>query len=97
MYEIVSDLSGRQDHLEDRLTSIEEKIAVIHEQLEGLPEVINQCFSSHLDPPQQKQQNLLRPDSALPHSKSGPTSSVISNRTIQAPLPPPTSRTTAPP
>ncbi|XP_035705095.1 small conductance calcium-activated potassium channel protein isoform X9 [Folsomia candida] len=101
VYEIVSDLAGRQDHLDDRLTAIEEKIAVIHEQLEGLPEVINQCFSSHLDGPQK--QNLLRPESAaivgsstqsashnLPHSKSVPTSSGGGNRSallLQAPSP----------
>jgi hypothetical protein len=100
VYEIVSDLAGRQDHMEDRLTAIEEKIAIIHEQLESLPEVINQCFVSHLEGPQK--QNLLRPESAalhstgsggsggtshiLPHSKSVPTSAVISNKTLlQAP------------
>jgi len=37
--EMVSDLAGRQDHLDDRLTTIEEKIAIIHEQLESLPDV----------------------------------------------------------
>lgn len=109
MYEIVSDLSGRQDHLEDRLTAIEEKIAVIHEQLESLPEIINQCFVSHLEGPQR--QNLLRPESAaiqgsgggstshnLPHSKSVPTSTaavVVSNKgLLQAPS---ISSRTAPP
>lgn len=40
VYEIVSDMSTRQDSLEDRLTTIEDKIVALQEQLDLLPDLI---------------------------------------------------------
>ena len=40
MYEIVSDMSSRQDTLEERLTSLEDKLAAIQEQVDCLPDVL---------------------------------------------------------
>lgn len=40
VYEIVSDMSTRQDNLEDRLTTMEDKIVALQEQLELLPDLI---------------------------------------------------------
>jgi len=70
VYEIVSDLSGRQDHLEDRLSTIEEKLIGMGELLEGLPGVLSGILGRS-----SSGTNLLRPESAsqIPHSKSGST------------------------
>lgn len=40
MYEIVSDMSTRQDALEDRIAGFEEKLVALQEQIELLPELI---------------------------------------------------------
>lgn len=40
MYEIVSDMSTRQDALEDRLVTFDEKLVALQEQLELLPDLI---------------------------------------------------------
>ncbi|XKL69007.1 hypothetical protein PGB90_006776 [Kerria lacca] len=40
VYEIVSDLSSRNDNLEDRLVTLEDKMSGLQEQLELLPELI---------------------------------------------------------
>jgi len=78
--------------MEDRLTAIEEKIAIIHEQLESLPEVINQCFVSHLDGPQK--QNLLRPESAALHASGGSGTGTTSSHMLPHSKSVPTSTTT---
>ncbi|ODM90551.1 Small conductance calcium-activated potassium channel protein [Orchesella cincta] len=84
VYEIVSDLAGRQDQVDDRLAAIEGKMSVIHEQLEALPQVINQSLVNYYAETHSKH-NLLHPESAgsphnLPHSKSVPTSATLSNK-----------------
>ncbi|CAG7835128.1 unnamed protein product [Allacma fusca] len=71
VYEIVSDLTARQDHFEERLQAIEEKIALVHEQLEGLPDVISRCLSRHSYEMQSKNY-LLRPESAATPSTLPP-------------------------
>jgi len=79
VYEIVSDLSGRQDHLEDRLTAIEEKLTLVHDQLLTLPELISRSVATG----QQQQpcssdahsKNLLRPEYAALSSTSGTSQS----------------------
>lgn len=63
VYEIVSDMTNRQDHFDERLQAIEDKLAQVHEQLEGLPEVISRCLSRHTYEMQSKNY-LLRPESA---------------------------------
>lgn len=91
MYEIVSDLAGRQDEVDNRLAAIEGKMAVIHEQLETLPQIINQSLQSYYAEAAQSTKHLLHPESAatasgspqqhshnLPHSKSVPTSATLS-------------------
>lgn len=91
MYEIVSDLAGRQDVVDERLAAIEGKMAVIHEQLEALPQLINQSLVTYYAEAAHSQKHLLHPESAaasgspqqqhshnLPHSKSVPTSAALS-------------------
>jgi len=96
VYEIVSDLSGRQDHLEDRLGTIEEKLVSMGEALEGLPEVLSKLLG------RSPSGNLLRPESAamsspMPHSKSVPTPSPAGSgglsKTLGLPPPPAVPRT----
>lgn len=91
VYEIVSDLAGRQDQVDDRLAAIEGKMQVIHETLETLPQIINQSLVSYYAEAAQSTKHLLHPESAaasgspqqqhshnLPHSKSVPTSATLS-------------------
>lgn len=40
MYEIVSDMSTRQDAVDDRLSTLEDKMVALQEQLELLPDLI---------------------------------------------------------
>lgn len=40
VYEIVSDLSQRQEGLEDRLSHMEEKLAAVADQLDMLPDLL---------------------------------------------------------
>lgn len=48
MYEIVSDMSTRQDTLEERLTIIDDKIAALQEQLRLLPDIISSTLQAHV-------------------------------------------------
>ncbi|XP_022240273.1 small conductance calcium-activated potassium channel protein-like isoform X2 [Limulus polyphemus] len=48
VHEIVSDISQRQDILSDRVTSLEEKLGCIQEQLHSLPELITQALTKQL-------------------------------------------------
>jgi hypothetical protein len=41
VYEIVSDVNSRQDIMEDRLASLEDKLASIQVSLELLPDVLS--------------------------------------------------------
>jgi len=93
VYEIVADLAVRQDEVDNRLASIEGKMSVIHEQLETLPQIINQSLVSYYAEAAQQSKHLLHPESAagvsgtspqqlshnLPHSKSVPTSATLSS------------------
>jgi len=97
VYEIVSDLSGRQDHLEDRLTAIEDKLGGMAETLEGLPDLLSKSLGRQ-GSPLTGERNLLRPESAalalvtasnMPHSKSVPTASASSAGLAKTLLPPP--------
>lgn len=48
VYEIVSDMSTRQDTLEDRLTNMEDKLVALQEQLDLLPDLISSRIQSHV-------------------------------------------------
>ncbi|BES87647.1 calcium-activated potassium channel [Nesidiocoris tenuis] len=73
VFEIVSDMSTRYDTLEDRLQSLEEKLASIADQVELLPELLARCIqesanqSSNPTPQQDRnndRRNFLHPESA---------------------------------
>ncbi|OAD58616.1 Small conductance calcium-activated potassium channel protein [Eufriesea mexicana] len=88
VYEIVSDMSTRQDALEerlvgleDRLIGLEEKLTGLQAQLELLPEELTRCLAQHAERMEQRR-NFLHPDTAhplanlsnsLPHSRSVPS------------------------
>ncbi|KAG5672746.1 hypothetical protein PVAND_002845 [Polypedilum vanderplanki] len=69
VYEIVSDMSSRQDALEERLSGLEEKLQMLQEQLESLPDVLSRCLTQHQDRVEQRR-NFLHPDMA--NSSSSP-------------------------
>ena len=64
VYEIVSDMSTRQDALEERLVSLEDKLTSVAEQLEMLPEAITRCIAQHTERLEQRR-NFLHPDTAV--------------------------------
>ncbi|XP_053997541.1 small conductance calcium-activated potassium channel protein [Hylaeus anthracinus] len=71
VYEIVSDMSTRQDALEerlvgmeDRLLGLEEKLSGLQGQLELLPEVLTRCLAQHAERMEQRR-NFLHPDTAV--------------------------------
>ncbi|KAG5315494.1 KCNN protein, partial [Acromyrmex insinuator] len=70
VYEIVSDMSTRQDAveerlvgLEDRLVGLEEKLTSLQGQLELLPEELTRCLAQHAERMEQRR-NFLHPDTA---------------------------------
>ena len=63
VYEIVSDMSTRQDTFEERLTSLEDKLSTLQEQLELLPEAVARCLAQHNERLEQRR-NFLHPDAA---------------------------------
>ncbi|XP_043265005.1 small conductance calcium-activated potassium channel protein 2 [Colletes gigas] len=71
VYEIVSDMSTRQDALEerlvgleDRLIGLEEKLTGLQGQLELLPEELTRCLAQHAERMEQRR-NFLHPDTAV--------------------------------
>ncbi|KAM0727967.1 Small conductance calcium-activated potassium channel protein [Formica fusca] len=71
VYEIVSDMSTRQDAveerlvgLEDRLVGLEEKLTSLQGQLELLPEELTRCLAQHAERMEQRR-NFLHPDTAV--------------------------------
>lgn len=77
VYEIVSDMSTRQDAveerlvgLEDRLVGLEEKLTSLQGQLELLPEELTRCLAQHAERMEQRR-NFLHPDTAVAMAASG--------------------------
>lgn len=68
VYEIVSDLSSRQDTLEDRLATVEDKIIAVQEQLEMLPDLIASRIQAITEKSDQRR-NFLHPESAAAHQQ----------------------------
>lgn len=69
MYELVSDMSGRQDVLDERITTLEDRLNTIQESLEALPDVLSRCLQKHQDLLDQRRltgpsSNSLHPDMA---------------------------------
>ncbi|CAG9759974.1 unnamed protein product [Ceutorhynchus assimilis] len=63
VYEIVSDMSTRQDTFEDRLTNVEEKLTALQEQLDLLPDLIASRIQTQQEKIEQRR-NFLHPESA---------------------------------
>uniref|UniRef100_A0A1B0AE54 Potassium channel domain-containing protein n=1 Tax=Glossina pallidipes TaxID=7398 RepID=A0A1B0AE54_GLOPL len=63
VYEIISDMSSRQDTIEERLTNLEEKLQALQEHMESLPEIITRCLTQHQERLEQRK-NFLHPDTA---------------------------------
>ncbi|XP_076393394.1 small conductance calcium-activated potassium channel isoform X3 [Megachile rotundata] len=77
VYEIVSDMSTRQDGLEerlvgleDRLIGLEDKLTGLQAQLELLPEELTRCLAQHAERMEQRR-NFLHPDTAVAMASSG--------------------------
>lgn len=64
VYEIVSDMSTRQDSLEERLVSLEDKLTALQEQLDMLPEALTRALAQHAERMEQRR-NFLHPDTAV--------------------------------
>ncbi|XP_076375366.1 small conductance calcium-activated potassium channel isoform X3 [Megalopta genalis] len=71
VYEIVSDMSTRQDTLEerlvgleDRLIGLEDKLSGLQVQLELLPEELTRCLAQHAERMEQRR-NFLHPNAAV--------------------------------
>ncbi|XP_012280209.1 small conductance calcium-activated potassium channel protein isoform X2 [Orussus abietinus] len=64
VYEIVSDMSTRQDALEERLINLDEKLTSLQEQLEILPEALTRSMTQHSERLDQRR-NFLHPDTAV--------------------------------
>ncbi|XP_018313702.1 small conductance calcium-activated potassium channel protein [Mycetomoellerius zeteki] len=92
VYEIVSDMSTRQDAveerlvgLEDRLVGLEEKLTSLQGQLELLPEELTRCLAQHAERMEQR-----------PHSRSvpsAPSTMSLHPWPVSPVLPPVSSRT----
>uniref|UniRef100_A0A336K010 CSON007369 protein n=1 Tax=Culicoides sonorensis TaxID=179676 RepID=A0A336K010_CULSO len=63
VYELVSDMSSRQDALEERLAILEDKLQSIQDQLETLPDVLSRIFQQSQEKAEQRR-NFLHPDTA---------------------------------
>lgn len=63
VYEIVSDMSSRQDSFEERLVSLEGKLTALQEQVEMLPEALTRSLAQHAERLEQRR-NFLHPDTA---------------------------------
>ncbi|XP_011505136.1 PREDICTED: small conductance calcium-activated potassium channel protein [Ceratosolen solmsi marchali] len=81
VYEIVSDMSSRQDALEERLIGLEEKLTSLQEQLEMLPEALTRCIAQHAERLEQRR-NFLHPDTAAGSLAPTPASGVASGPMI---------------
>ncbi|KAK7069989.1 Small conductance calcium-activated potassium channel protein 2 [Halocaridina rubra] len=69
VYELVSDMSGRQDVLDERVSSLEDRLTTIQESLEALPDVLSRCLQKHQEVVDQRRatapsSNSLHPDMA---------------------------------
>ncbi|XP_055911376.1 small conductance calcium-activated potassium channel protein isoform X11 [Eupeodes corollae] len=63
VYEIISDMSSRQDAIEERLTNLEDKLQSLQDHMESLPDIISRCLSQHQERIEQRR-NFLHPDAA---------------------------------
>ncbi|KAJ8982801.1 hypothetical protein NQ317_010422 [Molorchus minor] len=63
VYEIVSDMSTRQDTLEDRLTTMENKLVALQETIDLLPDLIATRIQTQQEKIEQRR-NFLHPESA---------------------------------
>ncbi|XP_015600040.1 small conductance calcium-activated potassium channel protein isoform X4 [Cephus cinctus] len=70
VYEIVSDMSTRQDALEKRLASLENILTSLQEQLEELPVALTKSLAQHTER-LEKRRNFLHPDTAVAMSSFG--------------------------
>ncbi|KAG7177412.1 Small conductance calcium-activated potassium channel protein-like [Homarus americanus] len=69
VYELVSDMSGRQDVLDDRVSSLEDRLTSIQESLDAIPDVLARCLQKHQELLDQRRltgpsSNSLHPDMA---------------------------------
>ncbi|ALC48368.1 SK [Drosophila busckii] len=64
VYEIISDMSSRQDAIEERLTNLEDKMQSLQqEHMESLPDILSRCLTQHQERIEQRR-NFLHPDTA---------------------------------
>lgn len=86
MYEIVSDMSSRQDSLDEHLGTLEDKLVALQEQLELLPDLIANRIQAHVSrgrtpskPISDKQMAFVRSDRSHSHYR-------ITNDTLDIPI-----------
>ncbi|XP_017487387.1 PREDICTED: small conductance calcium-activated potassium channel protein isoform X5 [Rhagoletis zephyria] len=73
VYEIISDMSSRQDAIEERLTNLEDKLQSLQDHLESLPDIISRCLTQHQERIEQRK-NFLHPDAAATSIQPSPQS-----------------------
>ncbi|XP_076223371.1 small conductance calcium-activated potassium channel isoform X2 [Nomia melanderi] len=88
VYEIVSDMSTRQDTLEEHLVSLEERLIGLEEKLTGLqgqlellPEELTRCLAQHTERMEQRR-NFLHPDAAVAMATSGGVGGVSTGNSL---------------
>lgn len=101
VYEIVSELSSRQEAAEERMTVVEERLNTIQEHLEGLPDIIQRCLQQHQQKMEQRHVYLhpedamhvgLNPFARPPYTPT-PYPSGLGHGSYPSPNPSPTSAT----
>ncbi|XP_011193347.1 small conductance calcium-activated potassium channel protein isoform X15 [Zeugodacus cucurbitae] len=73
VYEIISDMSSRQDSIEERLTNLEDKLQTLQDHLESLPDIMSRCLTQHQERIEQRK-NFLHPDAAVTSVQASPQS-----------------------
>ncbi|XP_053950995.1 small conductance calcium-activated potassium channel protein isoform X6 [Anastrepha ludens] len=73
VYEIISDMSSRQDAIEERLTNLEDKLQSLQDHLESLPDIMSRCLTQHQERIEQRK-NFLHPDAAATSMQPSPQS-----------------------
>lgn len=68
-YELLVDMNTRQELVDERVSGLEERLVLIQERLEQLPDILQRCLLSHHDQIEQRRQpQTLHPEMALQRS-----------------------------